>query len=270
MGKFYDYKIKYRTMNQLMDSVSDDVPILEDNSNIDPSTLIKVIRKINKQLGLRVTKTREGLFDLKNWMLNLPDDMESLNFAVLCTFFKNSVPAIQGTITEHVDVDCTHGCSDVWMTECGDTFQITQRVLPALEKIFNIEKRIKIVHSQYNMPNDVCGFIINDNFMKLNIECGKVYLSYEGILEDADGNLLVVDHPMINDYYEYAIKERVLENMYFRGEDVERKLALISQRLQVAKREAYNVTNMPEFKELEEVSELNRVAMYKKYFSIFI
>lgn len=271
MGKFYDHKLKYRSLDALINAVNDDLRIQSDENFTDPSSLIKVVRKINKQLGLRVTRTKEVMIDFKNWVVNLPDDMESLNFAVICTYHKNVVPAIQGTITEHIDVDCTNGCSNVYLTPCGDTFQIVQKVNPHQETIFNIQKRVSISNSLYQVNNcDVYGVILNDNFMKMNIECGKIYINYEGVLEDDNGNLLVVDHPMINDYYEYALKERIIENMYFAGEDVERKLPLLAQRLQMAKREAYNVANMPEFRELQEVHDLNREAMYKKYFAVFI
>lgn len=272
MSKFFDHKIKYRTLDQLIASVSDDWMGYDSENLVDPSQLIKIVRKINKQLGLRVTKTKEVMIDFSNWVANLPDDLENLNFAVLCAYVKTTVPAIQGTITEHIDVDSSTGnCETVFLTECGDGFQIIQKILPNLEKVYDIERRVKISHSLYQVQDgEVVGVILSDNFMRLTVPSGKLYLNYEGILEDSDGNLLVVDHPMINDYYEYALKERILENMFFNGEDVERKLAYIQPKLQQAKREAYGVSNMPEFKEIEEVIKLNREAMYKKYFSRFI
>lgn len=271
MGKSYSHKLKYRTLSQLIDAVSDDLPVLDDNNMIDPSNLIKVVTWANKMLGFRITSTKEALLDFNNYIVNLPDDLDNLNFALICTFYKNTVPAIQGDITEHEDVDCSNGCTDVWITECGDTFQITQRIYPAIENTFNIQKRVKIVDSQRKIQNDdVYGVIMNANFLKLNVCDGKIYLNYEGIMENADGELLVLDHPLVNDFYEYAVKERILENLYLRGEDVERKLALIVQRRRTAQKQAASAATLQEFTELQEVSELNRQAMFKKYFSIFI
>lgn len=271
MSKFFDYKIKYRTVDQLMNSVADDWPGFDAESLIDPSQLIRVVRKVNKQLGLRITKTKEKLIDFTNHAVKLPTDMESINFAVVCTYYKTSVPAIQGDITENINVDCGEGCGDVYIGDDGNTFVIVQKILPSIEKIFRIEKRVNIKHSMYQVKHgEVAGVIQGDNFMRMTLRSGKLYLNYEGVLEDEEGNLLVIDHPLINDYYEYSIKERILENMYFSGEDTERKLAYIIPKLQSAKREAYNVANMPEFKELQETLDINREAMYKRYFSIII
>jgi len=63
-----------------------------------------------------------------------------------------------------------------------------------------------------------------------------VYISYQGAMEDEDGNLLVLDHPYCNEYYEYALKERILENMVFAGENVGQQLALIAQKLRADKK----------------------------------
>ena len=50
-------------------------------------------------------------------------------------------------------------------------------------------------------------------------------------MEDDEGNLLVPDHDRINEYYEYALKSRILENLYLNGEDVSQKMRLVEQRL---------------------------------------
>jgi hypothetical protein len=39
-------------------------------------------------------------------------------------------------------------------------------------------------------------------------------------MENEEGDLLVLDHPYCNEYYEYALKQRILENMLFDGENV--------------------------------------------------
>jgi hypothetical protein len=98
---------------------------------------------------------------------------------------------------------------------------------------------------------------------------GEVYITYLGSLEDEEGNLLVLDHPMINEYYEYAIKKRILENLYFNGEPVEQKLQMISQELRMARNNALSIVNTPNFQEMFEVWKMNRIAMYRKYYNNF-
>ena len=88
-------------------------------------------------------------------------------------------------------------------------------------------------------------------------------------MEDDEGNLLVIDHPMINDYYEYAIKSRLLENLLINGEDVSQKLQLVEQRLKIARSAALSIVYTPDFQELKNVWEMNRKAQYGKYYDMF-
>jgi len=106
--------------------------------------------------------------------------------------------------------------------------------------------------------------------MYTNFDCGTVFVDYMGNLEDEDGNLLVVDHPFLNEYYEYAVKQRVLENMAFMGEPVTDKIGLIEQRLRAARNNALSVVNTPDFAELKNVIEGNRRYMMKRYYDIFL
>ena len=88
-------------------------------------------------------------------------------------------------------------------------------------------------------------------------------------MEDEDGNLLVLDHPMINEYYEYAIKQRVLENLYMNGEDVAQRMQLIEQRLRAARNYALTIVNTPDYAEMKNLWETNRRAQYAKYYDMF-
>jgi len=106
-------------------------------------------------------------------------------------------------------------------------------------------------------------------FLKTPFETGQVYLNYQGALEDENGQLMVLDHPMINEYYEYAIKQRILESMYFAGEDVVQKMNLVEQRLRAARNNALSIVNTPNFAELKKIWEVNRKAQYHKYVNMF-
>jgi hypothetical protein len=94
----------------------------------------------------------------------------------------------------------------------------------------------------------------------------KIYICYLGQMEDEDGNLMVLDHPKINEFYEWAIKARIFENMYLNGEpDIERRLQLVEAKLKTARAEALSIATMPDFYELKKTIEQNRKAMYHKY-----
>jgi predicted phosphatase len=89
-------------------------------------------------------------------------------------------------------------------------------------------------------------------------------------MEDDDGNLLVVDHPMINEFYEYALKKRILENMIMDGNPaVANQFQLVSAELRGARNNALSIVNTPNFSEMQKVWAMNRKAMYSKYYDMF-
>jgi hypothetical protein len=110
---------------------------------------------------------------------------------------------------------------------------------------------------------------IKDNFLFTNLGEGKVYISYQGAMEDDQGNLLVVDHPEINEYYEYAVKQRILENLLMNDENVTAKLNLVEQRLRQARNISKSIVNTPNFSEMKALWEANRKAQYAKYYDQF-
>ena len=111
---------------------------------------------------------------------------------------------------------------------------------------------------------------IQDGFLLTTFTTGKVYLSYQGMLENNEGDLLVLDHPYCNEYYEYAIKQRILENMVFAGETgAAQQLNLIEQRLRAARNNALSFINTPDFKDYLKIWEVNRKAQYHNYYNMF-
>ena len=88
-------------------------------------------------------------------------------------------------------------------------------------------------------------------------------------MEDNDGNLLVLDHPYCNEYYEYALKQRILENMMFAGEPVSNQIGLIEQRLRASRNNALSFVNTPNFAEMKKIWDVNRRAQYHNYYNMF-
>ena len=124
------------------------------------------------------------------------------------------------------------------------------------------DRKDALGHNNHN------GYIKN-GYIYTNLEKGRLYIAYEGNLEDDDGNLLVLDHPMINEYYEYAIKQRILENLFINGEDVTQKMALMEGKLKAARNYALTIVNTPDFSEMKLLWETNRKAQYQKYYDMF-
>lgn len=282
-------QVKYRTFEELMDEVRLDFFTQEMEGMIEPSQLIKVAQRVNYDLGLRIHTEKQKVLEIVNGRVKLPDDFYVLTMVLLCANYEVEEEVISGRQTEEVIVDadykCTScGCDDVTCA-CEKVYTVCEnKYVKVIERKNYVTKEYKEFKRLYVRPAKAVDPICSqkpdyDHWMEaelrngylyiIGIDTGKVYLNYLGNMEDEDGNLLVLDHPMINEYYEYAIKQRILENLYMNGEDVVQRLQLIEQRLRPARNNALTIVNTPDFKEMYNLWKLNREAMYGKYYNMF-
>jgi hypothetical protein len=273
-------ELKYKTFDELVEDVSVDFSMYSLEGMIEPQQLIKVVQRINYDLGLKIFKTNEEVLEIENYLVRLPDDFYVMNYALLCGSYKIQEPAMSGTTVEEVILDpktITNPCdTSTCLTNCGDHMRLVQK-LQYETRIYDINTPISLSGNSKSISCDCPNTsykspyngILKDGFIRMNLETGKLYINYQGALEDADGNLLILDHPMINEYYEYGLKQRILENLYMNGEDVIQKLNLIEQRFKGARNNALSIVNTPNFKELSKMHDMNRRAMYNKYYDQF-
>lgn len=133
-----------------------------------------------------------------------------------------------------------------------------------------IEKAKSVSVDCFNLNSkDYHTAVLKNGFLVTNFDEGVVYINYQSLMEDDMGNLLVMDHPLANEFYEYALKQRIYENLYMSGENVMNFLQLTEQRLRVARNNALSFVNTPDFRELKRVWELNRKAQYHNYYQMF-
>lgn len=283
---------KYRTFDQLYSDVTVDFAAYALEGFIDPQQLIKVATRVNYDLGLRIHRTKEVVLDVEHGKARLPYDFAYLNYAFRCGSYTvadrqpsgthietfNDVPYVPAPGESGPCKDPT--CKDVCVIKTCDNkneYQIVQKIGGANQyRVFTafVPLRMSTVNKfTCDCPNineqaaDVAE--IKDGFILTSFTTGKVYLNYQGAMEDTDGNLLVLDHPYCNEYYEYALKQRIIENMIFAGENLGSQLTLIEQRLRAARNNALSFVNTPDFRELYEVWWNNRRAQYHNYYNMF-
>lgn len=279
-------ELKYKTLTQLLNEVSVDFTMFNTENLIDPAQLIKVAQRVTYDLGLRIHGTKEKVLEICHTKTKLPDDFYVLNYAYLCGKFTTVQPRMMGRQTENIIVDRPNCkkcglpdlsccCETTYAVECKNGENIYVQVVEKRvneTRIYDTFKSLSIANSTGQRDaldnNGPSGYIKN-GFLYTNVDEGQVFISYQGALEDEQGNLLVLDHPMINEYYEYAIKQRVLENLYMNGEDVVQRLQLIEQRLRAARNYALTIVNTPDYNEMKELWEMNRRAQYAKYYDMF-
>ena len=284
---------KYRTFSQLMEDVSIDMSTYALEGMIEPQQLIKVATRVNYDLGLRIHRTKQVIVDIEHGRGQLPMDFKYINYAFRCGSYRVDATLPSGT---HVETDnpvpyvpapgevspCSKDdtCKDVCVIKTCDgkeSYQIVQRVGPNKYRTYEHYTELRII----GVNDDVCFCPsiaaqaldvaeVKDGFLLTTFKTGKVYISYQGAMEDATGDLLVLDHPYCNEYYEYAIKQRILENMIWQGENVSSQLGLIEQRLRASRNNALTFVNTPDFQEMWKVFTMNRRAQYHNYYNMFL
>jgi hypothetical protein len=327
----FNYTLKYRTFDQLLEDVTVDLNTFALENLIEPQQLIKLTKKINYDLGLRINQQKEVILEVCHNKVKLPDDFYTFNFAFICGHYLEHVgyDGIVGgtTIVEvpyqevpaNIDVcapptvNCrtcnSHPCNQtaacdlnhpivdpiptqydplnpygntciaprVFMNCKGEKWELVQVINnTGTTRVYNDLIPLRMKASQeiecdcpnlyYNTRNE--GWI-KGGFLFTTFETGKVYLNYQGQMEDDQGNLMVPDHDLLNEYYEYALKSRIFENLYLNGEDVAQRMQLVEQRLKAARNQALSLVNTPNFKEMEKMWWTNRKAMYGKYYTMF-
>ena len=165
---------------------------------------------------------------------------------------------------------CTLNCN-------GDVVQLIQ-VMNSETRVYSFLSPIRMKENAESIdcdcPNlywdsDITAYI-KDGWLYTSFESGNVYINYQGHLEDDEGNLLVPDHDVINEYYEYALKQRMVENLIMNDEEVNpNKLQLIEQRYRAARNYALTIVNTPNYSELRRLYKANRNAQLSKYYDMF-
>jgi hypothetical protein len=284
---------KYRTFTQLMEDVSIDFSTYALEGMIEPQQLIKVATRVNYDLGLRIHRTKEVVLDIEHGKAQLPMDFAYLNYAFRCGSYKinNTMPS--GTHVETFnDVPykpapsekdpCNEDdtCKDVCVIKtCNEKneYQLVQKVGEQQYRTYSNWTQLRI--KNVNDPSCFCPALgaqaldiaeIKDGFLLTTFKTGKVYISFQGAMENTNGDLLVLDHPYCNEYYEYALKQRILENMLWQGESVSQQLNLIEGRLRAARNNALGFINTPDFQEMQKVFTMNRRAQYHNYYNMFL
>jgi hypothetical protein len=312
----FNYTLKYRTFDQLLEDVTIDLHTFALENMIEPQQLIKVVRKINYQLGLRINQTKEVILDVTHHKVKLPDDFYTFNFGLICGDFREVIgydgfasgtniqevpyrefPSQVYTCGTPVNEPCcsngtegicvTHDPNNpygdtsvkprVFLNSKGEAYELIQVVNASTTRRSGFLKPLKMKASQ-NIECDCPNLYFNtsdegwikNGFLNTTFETGKVYLNYQGELVDDDGNLMVPDHELLNEYYEYALKQRIFENLFINGEDVSQRMQVVEGRLREARNNSLSLVNTPNFREMEQLWLANRKAMYGKYYYMFM
>lgn len=266
--------LKFRTFDSLLASVVDDLDGYDLDSAFNITSMIKVVLKINKELGLKLHKEYETIIEIKNNKAVLPDNFQIMNAAFICSSYTHTGVANSLTSENFVVDTCKstvqkpfqEPCATEEIECCYKYKVVRQREL--YEYTVNRIIPIRVNNSMRDYIKNDYDLIIKDGYVVTNFEKGEVIINYLGTLEDEEGNLLVLDHPMINEYYEYSLKKKLFESLYLNGDEaVLQKLQFIQMEVDKAKIVAFGIVNTPEISDIMKAFDYNRHKIINKYFN---
>jgi hypothetical protein len=309
------YTLKYKTFDELLAEVKSDFENFNLEDLIKPYQLIKVAKRVNKDLGLRIHKTKNQVLEVEQHKAKLPDDFVVMNYMYVLGEYEVMDIPIQGTHVEQVplqrpeyfpgkkDIDvcavppvcptvpeCPDPCQapepcgcntcncDTWINCQGQEMQLIQKIKTQTRKYkFFYKIRLTGQDGYFDpwCPNRTwqaanSAFIDEHGYLHTSFKSGTLYVNYQGLLQDDQGQLLVLDHDIINEYYEYAIKERIIENLMANQEKLDPNFVQrIDTKLRMARNNALSIVNTPDFAEMKRVFDMNRKAMFNKYYKMF-
>lgn len=271
-------QLNYITLSQLMASVESDLKSFADNGMIDRGDVVKVVRKVNADLGLKIYKENQALIDIDNYKGDLPADFMSLQLAVACNIEHAFVgPGIHGTHTVETNVPVVPNQA-ACMNENGGCYWVTQKYKDTVVS-YNRFTQLKLAPGAKRFASENC---INFNWDKSGYDIdivngqiftgfreGKIYINYLADMIDENGELTLLDHPLVQEYYEYSVKKQLLENYMLNNDaDVSNKLGYIKNELRDAKIRALNFITTPEYSEIVKMYTRERRRFYDKYHRI--
>lgn len=260
--------LRYKTFEQLMASVNSDLHLYADNNLIDERNCIKVVKECNAVLGLKINPIVETVLCIKNFKAEMPLNLKQA-YSAFMVFqqSKGLLSSSYGTSTQQYSkeqllnkgiVPTQGSCR---LSACGEQFFVTQK-FEQTELIF--DKVVPVYLSQSSLskftktsPNRLFNkqreFEIDfkEQEITTNIESGTLYISYLSDLVDEDGNLLILDHDLVQFYYEWSVKAKILEDIYYNSEaDVKMKLDDARAHVALERNKAVSLILKPEYREI--------------------
>ena len=258
-------ELQYKTFSSVMASVEEDLKQYADNNLISRRNYIKVAKRINSDLGPKINRKREVCISVRDYKAEVPIDLLSVICMVATTIdtFGTLHPAIHGTrlvtntTEELVDKGFTPTVSAARLTCSGSCTFIT-KITSSTEVQYNSFYKLapsasSLSFFQNSSPNvsweSQYTLSMNESEMTFNFKEGEIYISYIANMVDEEGNLLVLDHDLVNEYYEFAIKERILYDLWINGEDTYNKYVDTRDvQLPKARQVGRRIVHTPEYK----------------------
>jgi hypothetical protein len=230
---------EYITVDQLLESVSNDFKKYEESGLIDKSSLYKIVAYCNSSAGIRINPIRHCVLDIKDGKIDIPSNFKKIRNIDIISYhksnFNTSIPYM-GKATEIVTkmpdktipVYTPFGCLDAH----GQCFWEIPKVQKHTEEFIVVKDATCL---QEGFSKDALSkneFIIDkeEGVIYFGSKTGRVILNY---YKDLDSLALVPKEPMLYFYYEWSIKVKILQDILMNSEDD------VVNKLQLAEKEKF-------------------------------
>lgn len=269
--------MNYRKGRELIDQVAEDLSSYDDQGLIDYSKLYKILRRCNATLGLRINPEKTEMIQIKEYKGYVPEDFKVLNHAFLCKEKVYDVCAPKKVYVEYQTL-CTGDkktCSPCLTEDCGD-----YAIYQLLDDNWTQFKQLEVCRAttkSFNKCTTSCPNLFSksgnefeiqdDGTVVTNFQNGHLYINYMGTLEDSDEDLLVLDDPLVEPYYEAELTRQILKFIaYNKDGDVANIYGDAKIEASRAKITAISYVNAIGYKELQETYKAERDKLFAQYF----
>lgn len=274
--------IKKVALSQILASVRNDMPSMDNQGYIDQSRVIKKVMWCNDKLGIRLQDKKECIIEVKDYKAQLPLDFSKVAF--VCALSANSFGIdnfrnpFHNTVTidmqnrakaEQCACPVTLGCELVYpdkiIRRCTEniTQTYTQWIPLKLSKFSDPH-----VHHMCLNKGGKYTIDIQEELIELPFREGELYIMYFSNLLTEDGEVQVPFHPMISDWYEWCIKEKIFQDILMdsdAGPAVVNRLKYATDQKNRAWLDAVGFVDAPYYKELQQIQRRKEREFFNTY-----
>lgn len=269
--------LNYKSFDSLLSSVSEDLHSFDDNNLIVPKRYIKTVRNCNAELGIKLNRQEEITLEVSDYRADMPENLISI--ISLLGLRAEKIGNLHGTFhgihtqeLSHEEVIARGKNPDCYW------FAHTQyRDILFKDVVFQVKPTAKSLKwFSEKSPNrircaDTYQVDVSEGTLNFNFKEGTVHLAYLADMVDEDGGLVLLDHPLTDPYYEWAIKAKTFEILWHNSEtDVQAKLQDARMQLGSAKQRAIDIVTTPEYRKLKEYTDRILRAYYDQYIKYIV
>lgn len=272
---------EHRPVQELFAIVKNDLRKLDDEGLIDEGTLIKTVMYCNDNLGIGIREIKQACIPVEDYKAKLPLNFEKLYFVAAITATNTSIINYRNPFSNNFDRDIIYkaeidrdsfGDVDNYMVRIDRKENVTVHNCQSFIGLDVHPSSVSMCHA-YSPNCKRTGkytIRIENNHLITPFRTGELYIMYIANMTDDMGNVLFPFHPKITPYYEWALKEKIIQDAFYNSDG---DLSELKVKLQHAQTErvkswldAYDMTTEKGYGEYVDQQRKKELGWYNQYF----